>query len=74
MMTTIKIIGWREDFRKISFTKILMDYAEFSLSEAKHTTDKILDNTEVRFLIESNRVSEFVKKAEEIGAVLEIES
>lgn len=71
-MKRIRVSGWKVGFRKVSFTKLLMDY-NISLSEAKEITDKVLDNLEVSILVESSRAHEFIEKASELKISCEIE-
>lgn len=67
-MERLKIKGWEEGFRKISFTKLLTEYCELSLSEAKEITDNFLENDEAYIVIKDQTLAkEFIAKAMTIG-------
>ena len=47
----VKLVGWKLGLRKISLTKLQMEYLGLSLKEAKTNTDKLLNNETVEINI-----------------------
>ena len=68
-MVQVEFTGWRDGFRKVSFTQLLVGYTDLSLKDAKSITDNVLDNRVVKVLIKEDLVIDFVREAEEIGAI-----
>ncbi len=63
----LTIEGWREDFLKISFTKLLQREAAFGLADAKRATDEVLDNKPIRVRVPTDRRDGFIAEAKALG-------
>lgn len=73
-MTTIRITGWRPGLRKVSLTRLLQQYAGFSLIEAKGGVDAVLEGSSLTIVFLTREIAEeFMQKATEMGAIVEIE-
>jgi hypothetical protein len=64
-MHTVEITGWKKGFNKVACTSTLCSVAKLSLSEAKRTTDAMLDGhtQHVQLILEEDalRLVEFLK-------------
>ena len=73
-MSTVRLIGWKSEFKKVSHTKIIRKYTGYGLAEGKRCTDDVLDGKEV---VISNLTEEAARKlleeVTEIGVVAAIE-
>jgi len=63
----LTIEGWREGFKKISFTKLLQREAGLGLADAKHVTDEVLENKPIRVRVPTNRRDSFIDEAKALG-------
>ena len=69
MKKQISIVGSRMGFRKISFNWLLRRHCGFSLSEAKHAVDSILEGNVLLIEIDDENKEEFLADAEKLGAI-----
>ena len=63
----LTIEGWRDGFKKISFTHLLQREAGLGLGDAKHITDKVVDGQQVRVKIPTHRRDSFIDEAKALG-------
>ena len=64
----VEIYSWREGFRKVSFTKLLMNNCGLNLSNAKEKVDLILENTQVDITFKSLEIANsFIEEANDLG-------
>jgi hypothetical protein len=69
----IKITGWNYGLKKISFTKLQMQFADLSLKYAKGNTDRVLDNEEIVFDFDDEETGlKFYEEATVLGLNCEI--
>jgi hypothetical protein len=69
----IKITGWNYGFKKISFTKLQMQFADLSLKYAKGNTDRVLDNEEIVFDFDDEETGlKFYEEATVLGLNCEL--
>jgi ribosomal protein L7/L12 len=75
-MKNLVINGWNVGLDKVLLTKTLRAEFDYSLSEGKSITDKVVDNEEVKIPLnrEASEAEELVRKLREIGAKASIES
>jgi hypothetical protein len=74
-MTKITLKGWKPGLRKISLTRLLQEYAELSLIDARGIVDRLLEGEHVTIIISSRIAAEaFIQRAVEIGAMAELEN
>jgi ribosomal protein L7/L12 len=68
-VATVKIIGWRPGFEKVSHTKVLQELCNLSLSDAKNMTDRVLAGRVVEVEVPTNiDVIALVNRLNELGA------
>jgi ribosomal protein L7/L12 len=73
-MSTVKLVGWKPGFRKVSNTKIIREYTGYGLAEAKKCTDDILKNKEVIIANLSDQTAkQLLEEVAKIGVVAVIE-
>ncbi len=64
------ISGWNIGFRKVEFTKMLQSELGLGLSEAKGTTDKVLEKELVELHVSGQNYARIVELATELGVVV----
>jgi ribosomal protein L7/L12 len=67
--TTVIIEGWVKGFEKVKAANLLQELLGYSLSDAKHTVDCILNNEDVFIYFDSREEAcLFQEKMEVLGA------
>ncbi len=67
-MTQLVIYSYSEDIKKISFTRLIKEQANLSLSKAKQTLDKFLEGQWIVLSFKNNHeMTDFKHKAESLG-------
>jgi hypothetical protein len=67
-MASILMTGWRDGMKKVSLSKLQMEYLKVSLSQAKMNVDKLLDGEQIKIEIDDLEIArEFIKRADDIG-------
>ena len=70
----VVIRNWKPGFNKVQFNKLLQEYADCTLSEAKVKVDNLLEGKELYVDVEQTKLEEFSALAQKLGAVLESDS
>ena len=69
-MYKLALYQYKEDIKKISFTRFLKEEKKISLAEAKNALDRFLEGVPLLFLFNSKSdLQNFKFKAENLGAV-----
>src|SRR5258705_11716627 len=69
-MFKLALYQYKEDIKKISFTRFLKEEKNISLSDAKNSLDKFLNGIPLLFLFNSRgELQRFKRKAESLGAI-----
>jgi len=79
-MATVILTGWRRGMRKISLTMLQRELLALLLKQAKDNTDRVLEAQEnavrsgqpITLEVPNALVSEFVKRATSLGALVEV--
>lgn len=67
-MANVLLTGWKPGLRKVSLTRLLQQYTQLSLVDAKGNVDRLLTGAAVTItLISDDVVNEFVEQAIAIG-------
>lgn len=67
-MVKVILDNWRENFEKVSLTKLQMDMLSKGLKESKSNVDNLLDGKEVIIIVDSLYLAKrFLNEANKIG-------
>ena len=67
-MTTILLSGWKVGFEKVKFIRLLQESLNYSLSEAKGMTDRLLDRGTVTLQVPEAEVEGLLLSMNKLGA------
>lgn len=73
-MAKIIMKNWQEGMEKVSLSKLQNDLLRLPLKESKANVDRLLDNKTVEIEVDDISVAkEFIKRANQIGAICYLE-
>lgn len=67
-LRNVEVFGWKVDFQKVEFTKLLKSELGYSLSEAKSATDAVLNNERIILKVGDTGFDDLLSKLNELGA------
>jgi len=67
-MKIVMLLGWEIGFQKVKFTELLRDELGYDLSEAKSTTDAVLENRPVKLWLQDEAFERIVSELVALGA------
>ena len=70
-MPKMRVAGWEPGLQKVKFNKLLQEQVGYSLREAKHVVDGIVNGEEQLIDVAPDRLSNFVTRAKSLGARIE---
>ena len=71
----VKLTGWVEGLKKVSLTKLQIDYFQISLNEAKTNVDRLLEGKQIEIGVKSiEKAQNFIQEAKQFGVICEIET
>jgi len=73
-MKRIVVHGWKINFDKVGFTKLLRNEFGYSLSEAKGITDGVLEKKSVTLEMEDYRLQGTASKLEKLRASFDVDA
>lgn len=68
-MAAVKLVGWREGFDKVAFTKLLVEQCSLGFKGAKEKTDRFLDGAIITVV--PFQAPLFKEQVRELGAIVE---
>ena len=73
-MSSIVVTGWKPGFDKVGMNRLLREQFGYSLGEAKHAVDEMLENREVRLTLAAETLEKLTRELEKLGAVFRAQS
>jgi len=74
-MSTVKLVGWKPRFQKVSCTKIIRKHTGYGLAKGKKCTDDVLENKEVVISnLDENVAEQLLKEMTGMGVIAVVES
>ena len=68
----IEVSGWNLGFNKIGFTNLQRTYFDYSLTQAKANTDKLLADETLLLEVSPEEVDELLHDMEVLGAIAKV--